>query len=291
MKELRELMEWVKLKVRRLKFFVKEGRIVDAINVMGIELGRQDRISTYPHENNFEIRFYSLSDFFKQVVSIDGIGIKADISLGDFGYSKQYFYHALKIVKDPEIGIPNKEYPLIIRNNTCSVFIAPKLGAERINLRNLVDIDIDDPNLVEELHFKRGNLIAIPDGIKQLKNLKKLHLGFNPLTQLNDSLKEIITLEELYLQCTALVNLPEWIGELKNLKILNLGVTNLNFLPESIKNLSSLEILDLECVELVNINEIPELINARSLRELNLCRTGFSNISSLKRFKNLEVQV
>lgn len=132
MKELRELMEWVKLKVRRVKFIVKEDVIVNSINEMAIKLGKQDRISTFPHENNLEIRFYSLPDFFKQVVSIKGIGIKADISLGDFSYSKQYFYHALKLVKDPDIGIPNMEYPLIIRNNTCSVFIAPKIYEEEM---------------------------------------------------------------------------------------------------------------------------------------------------------------
>ncbi len=290
MKELRELMERVKLKVRRLKFFAKEGRIVDAINVMGIELGRQDKISTYPYENDLEIRFFSLPDFFKQVVSIDGIGIEADISLGDFGYSKQYFYHALKIVKDPEIGIPNMQYPLIIRNNMCSVFIAPKIDPEKIDIRTLIDINVDDPSLVEELSFfTKGDLIAIPDSIKQFKNLKKLNLAFNPLTQLNDALKEITGLEELYLAGTHLDTLPEWIGELKKLKILDLALTKLNVLPESTKNLSSLEILNLECVELVNINDIPELLNEDKLRTLNLCQTGFTNLLGLQRFKNLEV--
>ncbi len=154
-------MEWVELRVRRLKFFAKEEKIVDSINVMAIKLGKQDRISTFPHKNNLEIRFYSLSDFIKQVLGIDGIGIEADINLGDFSYSKQYFYHALKIVKDPEIGIPNIEYPLIIRNNTCSVFIAPKIDTKKIDIRKSVDVDIADPNLVEKLHFMKEELGAI----------------------------------------------------------------------------------------------------------------------------------
>ncbi|KKM95138.1 hypothetical protein LCGC14_1191200 [marine sediment metagenome] len=166
MKDIRELMEWVKLKVRGLNFFVKDGRIIDPLNVMAIELGRQDKISTYPVENDLEIRFYSLSDFIKHFVGIDRVGIEADINLGNFSYSKQYFYHALKIVKDPEIGIPNIAYPLIIRNNTCSVFIGPKtdiekIDAEKIDIRKSEDIDITDPNLVEELHFMKEELGAI----------------------------------------------------------------------------------------------------------------------------------
>lgn len=286
-KEFKELIDWVHLKVKRLRFFVKNGTILDFERVMGIKSGKQDEMLAYNYENNLELRFYSLSNFFKKVESIEGIGIKADIVLGDFCYPKQYFYHALKIVEDPEIGIPNKEYPLIIRNSKCSVFIAPKIYEEKTELRDLVDIN--DPNLIEELHLMRKDLKAVPEGIEQLKNLKKLSLGFNPLYHLQDSLKELTTLEELNLQCSTLIKLPEWIEELRNLKILNLKSTAINILPESFKNLSSLEVLNLEGVKLMNINEIPELINVNSLRELNLCKTGFSNISSLKRFKNLEV--
>ncbi len=161
MKDLKELMEWVKSKVRGLKFYAKEGRIVDAINIMAIELGRQDKFSAFPCDNDLEIRFYSLSDFFKQVLSIERIGTKSNINLEGFSYSEQYFSHALEIVKDPEIGIPNKPYPLIIRNNTCSVFIAPMVRAEKIDIRKSVDNDIADPNLVEELHFMKEELGAI----------------------------------------------------------------------------------------------------------------------------------
>ena len=57
MKELKELMEWVKHKVKRLIFIVEEGRIIDALNVMAVELGRQDEVLGYPCEDDLEIKF------------------------------------------------------------------------------------------------------------------------------------------------------------------------------------------------------------------------------------------
>jgi len=220
-KEFKELIDWVKLKVRRLSFFSEKGTVLDFEKIMGIKSGKQDKISA--NWKNPEIIFYSLSEFFKKVDRIEGIGINADIVLGDFNYPKQYFYHALKIVENPEIGIPNKEYPpLIIRNSLCTVFIAPKIHVEEIELRNLVDMN-NNPDLIEELNLMGKDLRVIPEGIGQLKNLKKLDFAFNQLNRLHYSFEELTSLEELNLEHTALIKLPEWIGELKNLKVLNLS--------------------------------------------------------------------
>ncbi|MFX1525452.1 MAG: hypothetical protein ACFFCC_18240 [Promethearchaeota archaeon] len=162
MKNLDELMDWVESKVKELDFFTEKGRIFDTLKIMAIELGKQDQFSIYPTENDPEIRFYSLADFYKQDLIKGGIGINADFEFRDFSYSKQYFYYALKIVKDPEIGIPNMPYPLIIRNNICSAFIAPKVNEDFIADSNeeLPSIDEKLPLMKEEL----GAIITDPYG-------------------------------------------------------------------------------------------------------------------------------
>ena len=285
---IKNLKDWVDLKIKKLRFFEENELILDSGRIMCILPGKQSKIPTgdYSDDDNIVFNFYSLTDFFKRADEVDGIGINAEIIFGDFGYNKRFFYYALRMVEDPEIGIPTKIYPLLIRNNNLSVYIAPKIKEKMLKLRDIVEIK--DLDLVEELNLLGEDLKVIPEEIGQLKNLKKLNLAYNQISILPDSMKQLKSLEELVLNQTSLNKLPEWIGELKTLKTLNFRGTFLKFLPNSFKNLGNLETLNLEDVGFVNVNDTLELINADSLKALNLCKTGFTEILRLKRFKNLE---
>jgi len=99
----------------------------------------------------------------------------------------------------------------------------------------------------------------------------------------------LIHLEKIDLENSNLRELPEWIGKLVGLKEINLKNTLMNHLSSSMKNLGLLEILVLEGMKLLRVNQISSFINEKSLTALNLCKTGFSEISNLKKFNKLEI--
>ena len=55
------------------------------------------------------------------------------------------------------------------------------------------------------------------------------------------------------------------------------------------RNLDRLERLILEGVKLLRVDQISSFISEKSLTALNLCKTGFSEISNLKKFNKLEI--
>ena len=97
---------------------------------------------------------------------------------------------------------------------------------------------------------KDTNLFQI---LKNLNNLKHLHLGSNSFKQISNEICNLTSLESLGLSNNQLTNIPKNIGNLKSLTSLDLGYNKLVSIRKSIGNLSSLKCLDLGYNQLTNL--------------------------------------
>lgn len=95
------------------------------------------------------------------------------------------------------------------------------------------------------LSLSGGNMKIVPNGIYELKNLKKLFLNDNNITSINNKISNLKNLEELILFHNHLRDLPIEIRELKRLKRLDLYGNNFEFIPEAVCGLDSLEVLNM----------------------------------------------
>jgi Leucine-rich repeat (LRR) protein len=129
---------------------------------------------------------------------------------------------------------------------------------------------------IVELDFIFKGLIHIPDGIKNLKSLRKLILRYNQLFRVPEWIGSLKNLEILNLNVNNIKTLPDSIGFLTNLKELSLWKNELKSVPKTIGSLKSLEILNLR----VNrISKLPDSLgNLQSLRELNLHDNKLSSL-------------
>jgi internalin A len=110
------------------------------------------------------------------------------------------------------------------------------------------------------------------------KNLTKLDLSENTLTQLPPEIGELKNLTNLILSYNQLTQLPPEIGELKNLTTLNLIENQLTQLPPEIGKLENLTVLNLSWNQLTQLP--PEIGQLKSLKELNLYRNNLTQLSA-----------
>lgn len=145
-------------------------------------------------------------------------------------------------------------------------------------------------NLVnlEELKLSFNQIYEIPQWIDELRSLKVISLGYNSFDFLPDTLQYLIHLEVLNFENSNLNYIPDWFGNLTRLKEINFRNTLISQLPSSFLNLNMLELLILEGVKFLEPNKLSEYINGESLKFLNLRKTGFTNIYSLKNFLKLK---
>lgn len=110
------------------------------------------------------------------------------------------------------------------------------------------------------------NIGEIPEYFYILKNLKELHLQYNQLTSLSESIGNLENLVELKLGGNELKTLPRNIGKLKKLRILTMWRNEIEFLPAEICLLKNLQGLDL-CDNPIEFlpNEITNLKNLKAL--------------------------
>jgi len=105
------------------------------------------------------------------------------------------------------------------------------------------------------LDLSNIGLRIIPDTIGQLKNLQRLKLGGNLLTNIPDVIGNLINLQELDLQENSITTVSNEIIHLTNLRELNLNNNKLTDIPDSICQLEKMERLDLSHNELGSISE------------------------------------
>ncbi len=112
------------------------------------------------------------------------------------------------------------------------------------------------------------------------------------LSELPNSIGDIVFLESLYLSRNQIKNVPDSIGKLTNLKYLYMDSNKINKIPESIGKLESLEVFKLMSNE---IDSIPESIEfLKKLETLNLAANKLKSlpiesISKLTSLRNLSI--
>lgn len=134
------------------------------------------------------------------------------------------------------------------------------------------------------------------ENLSGCKNLKKLYLGSNGITEIPENIRELKNLQVFSAPQNGLVSLPDSIYELAHLKELDLGINILKELPAGIGKLSQLKILKLNSnwhnqFDAKNLfDEISGLSNLEVL-ELWSCpiKEIPETISELKKLKMLEL--
>ncbi|XP_078384326.1 uncharacterized protein LOC144666799 [Oculina patagonica] len=117
------------------------------------------------------------------------------------------------------------------------------------------------------LWLNNNQLSELPETIGQLVNLTVLDVENNQLSELPETIGQLINLTELWLNNNQLSELPETIGQLINLTALWLDNNQLSELPETIGQLINLTELRLDNNQLSELPEtIGQLINLTELR-------------------------
>lgn len=99
---------------------------------------------------------------------------------------------------------------------------------------------------VVELDWSDKKLKVFPESITKLKNLKKLILSKNNISEIPASIGELQNLEELYMYNSGVKTIHEAIGKLKKLRVWELGANHdLNAFPDAIGELSNLQVLNI----------------------------------------------
>ncbi|CAL9238479.1 unnamed protein product, partial [Arabidopsis halleri] len=143
-----------------------------------------------------------------------------------------------------------------------------------------------------QLCIPYSKLEKLWDGIKLLRNLKRMDLANSENLKELPNLSMATSLEELVLHgCSSLVELPSSIGNSTNLSALLLeGCSSLVELPSSVGNLTNLQELSLEgCSRLVSLPQLPDSLmklkvqNCESLEKLD---SSFFNLGIRPNFTN-----
>lgn len=117
--------------------------------------------------------------------------------------------------------------------------------------------------------FMNNNITQIPDFFSKFSNLNQLTFRLNKLTSITEGFGELKNLQILNLRQNSLTTLPDSFGELKNLKWLSIRDNDLKELPDSFGDLESLEFLNI--MRNFNLTAFPEsIINLTSLKALNM---------------------
>lgn len=137
---------------------------------------------------------------------------------------------------------------------------------------------------LEKLILRSNRISQFPDSILSLQSLKYLDLSYNDLKKLPENISSCKSLEYLNLRYNSLTEIPDSIGNLKYLKILDLKHNKLSTLPPLIRDLSGLEVLNLHGNQ---FNTLPKSIEGlASLKKLKL---GLNNLNRIPNWiKNLD---
>ncbi|CAL9238480.1 unnamed protein product [Arabidopsis halleri] len=179
------------------------------------------------------------------------------------------------------------DHPNIISSSGPLTFISPKLRLLDWSCFPMTSLRfINNLEFLVELSMRFSKLEKLWDGIKLLRNLKRMNLSYSENLKELPNLSMATSLEELNLmRCSSLVELPSSIGNLTNLPALVLtGCSSLVELPSSIGNLTNLQKLSLEgCSRLVSLPQLPDslgLLEARNCESLEKLDCSFRNLGT-----------
>ena len=161
---------------------------------------------------------------------------------------------------------------------------------ERSKVKEIPD-GIKDFQSLEELNIKGNGLESVDNGILQLKNLRKLTISSNSISQIPD-ISSLCNLEFLDCSSNSITDIPESIFSLLKLKILDFGYNhNIKSISDKIHQLQDLESLSLE------VNDIeflpPKFSQLKNLLSLNVSVNPLKNhldiITKLPKLTSLNI--
>jgi Leucine-rich repeat (LRR) protein len=140
------------------------------------------------------------------------------------------------------------------------------------------------------LYLGYSYISELPESIGELVNLKDLVLYWNKLTTLPESIGNLVNLKNLYLEGNQLTTLPESIGKLINLKELRLTHNRLTYLPKSIVNIKNSLDISVNSYEINNLSVDTEfLIFSQLYDKLTNLPTGLKEILVREECKNVKL--
>ena len=129
---------------------------------------------------------------------------------------------------------------------------------------------------IKKLDLTYNNITQLPIEIVQLTRITTLSLAYNKLTQLPGEIGQLTQLTTLYLQNNNLTQVPVEIGQLAQLTTLYLCNNKLTHLPVEIGQLAQLTILYLSNN---NLTQVPvEIGQLAQLITLNLCNNKLTHL-------------
>lgn len=145
---------------------------------------------------------------------------------------------------------------------------------------------------LESLDLAFKGIKELPEEVANLKKLKILILGGNPIDIFPNVISNLYNLEELLLGKCNISKIPDNIVNLRSLKILHLINVNFNDFPIAITHIPNLIELNLQDNQ---ISSIPlNIKNLKTIETLTLFNNPISNISieikELKRLKKIDLR-
>ncbi|MBM7835573.1 leucine-rich repeat domain-containing protein [Clostridium sardiniense] len=191
----------------------------------------------------------------------------------------------------------NSGRPIIMKDSNLKKALNNKIDPNRPNIKNLTKEELE--SFKEDLDLSNLNIESI-EGLQYCKNLKRLYLNKNKISDLNP-LKDLTSLQTLSLSENNIKDLSG-LKNLKNLNLLNLS-NNILVNIDELYNLKELEVLILmnnnisDLTPLTNLlklnylilgkNKITDLIPIKNLEQLEMLNLGDNNISNINDIKNL----
>lgn len=146
--------------------------------------------------------------------------------------------------------------------------------------------DLERLTNLRELLLGGNQLSTFPDSAAQLTQLVALRLADNQLTSLPDSIAQLTNLRELDLRNNRLASLPDSIAQLSNLRELHLGSNRLASLPDSFARLANLRELNLAVNQLTSLPD--NFARLTNLQELSLTYNQLTSLpGSVTQLTNL----
>ncbi|XP_049931899.1 disease resistance protein RPV1-like isoform X5 [Nymphaea colorata] len=180
---------------------------------------------------------------------------------------------------------------LRLPDSICRLSSLEVLGLDNCNELCSIPEGLGDMKSLKKIDLSWTRIEVIPDSIGELTDLVELSLCWSKsLDSLPDSICKLKLLKSLDLTgCLSLCSLPERLGDMEKLEVLILDNTKIEIIPDSVCHLKLLKKLDLnECLSLCSLPE--RLGDMEKLEKLILDNTGIEIIpDSIGQLKSLRL--